>query len=251
MSQARTAHVINISACTVLLCTLALAADQRSPTKLSDLPPEAQQAISAALARNSAGVQDFTLKASDGVNGDTFGLSVAIDGNTVVVGAPYATVNGNQNQGAAYVFVKPASGWANMQQTAELTASDGQPLVYFGISVGISGRTLVVGDSGAEIGGNKAQGAAYVFVEPPTGWASTTETAKLTASDGGYDSGFGSSVAISGNTLVVGAPQTYPIPGNAYVFVEPAGGWTDMTLDRRINSVGRIRLRQFRTLCFH
>src|ERR1700691_1051394 len=87
--------------CTVLLCTLALAADQKSPTKLSDLPPEAQQAISTALARELPGVPHFTLTASDGADGDIFGGSVAISGNTVVVGA---AGSGNQEKGAVYVF---------------------------------------------------------------------------------------------------------------------------------------------------
>jgi len=115
MSKSRV-RVSTIFVCTVLLCTLALAADQKSPTKLSDLPPDAQQAISAALARNSATIQHFTLTASDGANGDGFGVSVAIDGNTVIVGG--AIINGNQEQGVAYVFVKPPSGWTNMTQTA-------------------------------------------------------------------------------------------------------------------------------------
>jgi uncharacterized protein (DUF2345 family) len=222
--ESRVVHLGKILVCTLFLCALALAAEQKSPTKLSDLPAEAQQAISAALARDSAGVQNFTLTASDGVNKDQFGIAVAVDGNTAVVGAFKG-----EGIGAAYVFVKPPSGWANMTQTAELTASDAQIFDCFGCSVAISGNTVVVGSSGAEIGGNKGQGAAYIFVEPPTGWTDMTETAKLTASDGVSDAQFGASVAISGNTLVVGAPANYLMQGNAYVFVEPNGGWTDTT----------------------
>jgi hypothetical protein len=225
MSKSRV-RVSTIFVCTVLLCTLALAADQKSPTKLSDLPPDAQQAISAALARNSATIQHFTLTASDGANGDGFGVSVAIDGNTVIVGG--AIINGNQEQGVAYVFVKPPSGWTNMTQTAELTASDGQPLDGFGSSVAISGSTVVVGALDATVNGNPDQGAAYVFVKPASGWVSMTETAKLTASDGADYDELGASVSISSGTVIVGAPQ-YPGPGAAYVFVEPGGGWTDMT----------------------
>jgi hypothetical protein len=223
--MSRMVRLGNIFVCCVLLCASALAADQKSPTKLSDLPPEAQQAISAALARNGAGIQDFTLTASDGMNNDQFGMSVSIDGNTVVVGANQA----GRGPGAAYVFVKPPSGWANMTQTAELTASDGELKDCFGCSVAISGNTIVVGDFGLEVNGNVAQGAAYVFVEPPTGWANMTETAKLTASDGVSEAQFGSGVGISGNTVVVGAPGTSPMQGEAYVFVEPRGGWKNMT----------------------
>ncbi|HTA22162.1 MAG TPA: hypothetical protein VK763_01415 [Terriglobales bacterium] len=231
MSKSRV-RLCPVFACTVILCTLALAADQKSPTKLSDLPPEAQRAISAALARKSAGIQNFTLTASNGAIGDVFGLSVAIDGNTVVVGAPSTTVNGNQFQGAAYVFVKPASGWTNMTQTAELTASDGQSNDYFGYGVAISGNTVLVGSPQATINGNQQQGAAYVFVMPTNGWTNMTQTAKLTASDGVFAAYFGIVTALSGNTIVAGAPSQTdqnPGPGKAYVFVEPEGGWTNMT----------------------
>ena len=90
-------------------------------------------------------VQEAKLTASDGAAGDDFGYSVAISGNTVVVGAPYATVGGNADQGAAYVFTESGSGWANMTQTAKLTASDGAAGDDFGGSVSISGNTVVVG----------------------------------------------------------------------------------------------------------
>ena len=68
-------------------------------------------------------VQQAELTASD--LGGLLGASVAISGNTIVAGAPEATVNGNPYQGAVYVFVKPRGGWANATQTARLTASDG------------------------------------------------------------------------------------------------------------------------------
>lgn len=66
-----------------------------------------------------------TLTASDGQSGDYFGYSVGVGGNTIIVGAFQASVNGNRSQGAAYVFVEPMTGWVNMSQTAKLTASDG------------------------------------------------------------------------------------------------------------------------------
>ena len=149
----------------------------------------------------SAWTQVAKLTASDG--GGEFGYSLAISGNTVVVGAP------ESGNGQAYVFTEPASGWANMTQTAELTASDGADEDYFGRSVAISGNTLVVGAIFATIGGNEWQGAAYLFTEPASGWANyMTQTAKLTASDGAAGDFFGYSVSISGDTLVVGAPYT-------------------------------------------
>ena len=78
----------------------------------------------------------------------SFGDSVSISGNTVVVGAPDATIGSNSQQGAAYVFTESGSGWANMTQTAKLTASDGAAGDAFGISVSISGNTVVVGAPG-------------------------------------------------------------------------------------------------------
>jgi hypothetical protein len=164
-------------------------------------------------------VQLAKLTASDGQPSDSFGYSLAISGNTAVVGA----VAHNNGQGAAYVFVKPASGWANMTETAKLAASDGQPGDFFGNNVSISGSTVVVGAPRATGGG-----ATYVFVKPSSSWTTMTETAKLTASQPG-DS-FGYSVAISGNTAVIGAlNQNFGGNGAAYVFVKPVTGWINMT----------------------
>ncbi len=177
---------------------------------------------------------------TDGAAGDGFGRSVAIDSatDTVVVRASSATVNGNTDQGAAYVFTEPTGGWVNMTQTAELTASDGAAGDYFGSSVSISGSTVVVGASWDTVGGNYRQGAAYVFTEPSGGWTNMTQTAKLTSSDGhggvNMPAGsngdcFGSSVSISGNTVVVGADNAWgenPGQGAAYVFQSTSGVWT-------------------------
>jgi hypothetical protein len=109
------------------------------------------------------------------------------------------------------------------QPTASLSSTSGAGV---GTAVATVAGTVVAGSIG--VGGN---GAAYVFVKPSGGWVSTTQpTATLTASDENSIDRFGSSVAISGATLVVGAPF-HPsfAPGTAYVFIEPPGGWTDMT----------------------
>ena len=68
-----------------------------------------------------------------------------------------------------------------------------------------------------------------MFTEPALGWKDNTETAKLAASDGAGDDNFGNAVSISGNTVVVGAYGVNGSQGAAYVFTEPALGWTDMT----------------------
>jgi hypothetical protein len=105
---------------------------------VANLPAAAQQVITAAIK------QEAKLTASDGEFGDAFGAAVAISGNTVVVGAP-ASIGTNVYEGAVYVFTKPGSGWANMTQVAKLTPSNAQWSDTFGLSVAISGNTVVVG----------------------------------------------------------------------------------------------------------
>jgi len=169
-------------------------------------------------------VQLAKLTTSDGVDFDEVGDSVAISGNTVVVGAPGAS--GGSDEGAVYVFVRPKSGWANMTQTAKLTASNGAGANQLGYSVSINGNVIVAGAPDSNLG----PGSAYVFVKPNGGWTNMTQTAELTASDGEAHDGFGSSVAISGTTIVVGSPYatigSNPEQGAAYVFANLGSGWT-------------------------
>jgi uncharacterized protein (DUF2345 family) len=176
--------------------------------------------------------QTAKLTASDGAPYNYFGNSVSIDGSTIVVGAMDAVVNGNPGQGAAYVFAEPTGGWANGNETAKLTASDGGLDDFLGYSVSISGSTVVAGEPHATVNSNFDQGAAYVYVEPTGGWVGSTETAKLT-SGGSTGDQFGQSVSINGSTIAVGAPYVEVggkfTQGAAYVFTEPSGGWVDMT----------------------
>jgi len=170
----------------------------------------------------SGGAWAFAAKltASDGAEGDQFGASVALSGDTALVGAYWD----DGYMGSAYVFVKPGGGWATGTETAKLTASDGAEFDYFGISVALSGDTALVGANGDNIAISD-EGSAYVFVKPGGGWASGTQTAKLTASDGAASDYFGSSVALSGDTALVGAFGDDSYQGSAYVFVKPVGGW--------------------------
>ncbi|MBI3784775.1 MAG: VCBS repeat-containing protein, partial [Deltaproteobacteria bacterium] len=180
-------------------------------------------------------LQKAKLTASDGATNDWFGISVAISGDTVVVGAYYDDIGTNADQGSAYVFLKPGGGWTGMTQSAKLTASDGAAADLFGCSVAISGDTVVVGASNDDIGVKDDQGSAYVFVKPGGGWANMTQTAKLTAADGAAADHFGYSVAISGDTVAIGAPYGR-VSGWAYVFVKPMGGWSDMTHTAKLTS---------------
>ena len=167
------------------------------------------------------------LTATDAVSGDAVGYSVSIDGNTVVAGAP----NQANYIGAAYVFVKPANGWTNATQTAKLTASDSNQDVL-GISVSISGSTVVAGATG----GNLGAGAAYVYAEPAAGWTNATQNAELTASDGQSADNFGCSVSISRQVVAVGANRSNQAQGAVYMFVEPTGGWTSTTQTAKLTA---------------
>jgi hypothetical protein len=176
--------------------------------------------------------QSAKLTASTGVADDRFGRAVAISGNTAVVGAEQADAVGFSS-GAAYVFVKPASGWADATQVATLTASDGAPGEFLGASVAIAGGDTIVAGAPFQptTGLSQLRGAAYVFVKPPGGWTDATEDAKLTASDANGADQFGRSVAVSSGVVIVGSPvhPNNTRQGNAYVFVSGASGWADAT----------------------
>jgi len=169
---------------------------------------------------------------------ELLGRSVAISGDTIVGGAPGAPIGSHNHQGAAYVFVKPAGGWADMTPTAKLNSSDGLAFDELGYSVGIDGNSVV---AGAEAKNSTiSPGAAYLFAEPAGGWVNMTQTAKLTASDGITRDRLGNFVAISGNTVIAGAPAAtigiHQQQGAAYVFVEPPNGWADMTQTAKLTS---------------
>jgi hypothetical protein len=154
--------------------------------------------------------QTAELTASDRNPGnDHLGASVAISGNTIVAGAPNHSTGSTSDQfeaGAAYVYVKPkASEWTNAQQTAELAATDGPGA--FGYSVAVSGTTVLAGAPSRETCAHSGQGAAYAFSEPASGWTNMSEPAEFTSSDGSTVDALGSSVAVSGSTILAGAPR--------------------------------------------
>lgn len=171
------------------------------------------------------------LRASDYAAGDRFGLSVAISGDTVAVGAYWDDDLGTDS-GSVYIYEKPTTGWANTdQESAKLLASDGAEGDLFGISVAISADTVVIGaafddDSGSDFG------SMYIYEKPTTGWVdSTQESAKLLPSDGATADYFGYSVAISGDTVVAGAygddgtVREARASGSAYLYEKPIDGW--------------------------
>ena len=150
------------------------------------------------------------LTASDAASGDSFGRSVAIEGDTIVIGGGEA----------AYIF-HTSDGGASYSQLAKLTASDAATGDSFGVSVAIAGNTFVIGSSYDDDGGTST-GSAYVF-RTSDGGATYGQVAKLTASDAASFDYFGCSVAIAGATIVVGAYQDDDggdLSGSAYLFSE-------------------------------
>ncbi len=176
---------------------------------------------------NNAGTWETVavLKASDGGANRGFGNSVCISGNVIVAGSYKDNTNG-QYSGSAYVFVKPTGEWTDASETAKLLPSDPANYDMFGVSVAISGDNIIIGANGDDDNGN-ASGSAYLYTKPTAGWVSTsTETTKLTASDGAESDGFGYSVDISGDNIVIGAYKHDSQKGKVYVFSKGATGWT-------------------------
>jgi len=170
--------------------------------------------------------REYKVIASDGAAGDFFGYSVALSGDTALVGAYYDAVGANSDQGSAYVFTRSGTTWT---QQEKLTASDGAAGDHFGVSVALSGDTALVGAYGDNVGANPDQGSAYVFTRSGTTW---TQQGKLTASDGAASDYFGVSVALSGGTALVGAygddvgAKSDQDQGSAYVFTRSGTIWT-------------------------
>jgi LPXTG-site transpeptidase (sortase) family protein len=163
------------------------------------------------------------LQPRDPDQGDTFGVSVAIDGNTVVVGATGSDLDDINNAGAAYVFKREGIQWT---QKAKLVAIDPFPEDNFGSSVAISGDTIVVGADHKDVFINFDAGAAYVFIERGNSWDQKAKLVPQDASTGAY---FGGSVALEGSRIVVGATELNPAglrgPGAAYVFKGRGNSW--------------------------
>ncbi len=221
--------------------------------------------------------QEAYVKTPNVNSGDRFGMAVAINGDTIVVGAPYESsnqttiTNGTSaspdnsatNAGAAYVFVRSGTTWS---QQAYLKAPNAETNDYFGNSVAISGDTIVVGayfessnqitiTNGQTASSNNAassSGAAYVFVRSGTTWS---QQAYLKAPNAEAGDHFGQSVAIYQDTIVVGAdtersnqtsitngqtasPDNQSVDsGAAYVFVRTSGNWAQQAYLKAPNTL--------------
>ncbi|MEE8154667.1 MAG: FG-GAP repeat protein [Phycisphaerales bacterium] len=155
------------------------------------------------------GDQLFKLLADDGAAFDRFGVSVAISGSTAIVGAMQDDDNGIQS-GSAYLFDTTTG-----RQIAKLLPNDGAAWDRFGVSVAISGATTIIGAFRDDDNGIQS-GSAYLF-DTTTG----VQIVKLLPDDGALDDHFGFSVAISGDTAIVGAAfddDNGSNSGSAYLF---------------------------------
>ena len=146
--------------------------------------------------------QQQKLTAADAEAGDQFGISVAISGDTIVVGAALdddaCPADPDCNSGSAYVFVRNGTTWTQQQK---LTASDPEFFDIFGLSVSISGDTIVVSSRFDDDAG-RSSGSAYVFVRNGTTWV---QLQKLTANDAAKGDEFSVSLALSADTIIIGA----------------------------------------------
>ena len=176
--------------------------------------------------RNTGGVNNWgevqKLASSDVADRDLFGVTVSISGDTAVVGAPHNADAGNFS-GSAYVFERNTGGSNNWGEVKKLLSSDLADSDLFGISVGVSDDTIIVGAQSNDDGQINA-GSAYIFERNVGGAENWGEVQKLTPSDPSQFLAMGTSVAISGDTAVSCGPGNSLTEGGAYVFERNNGG---------------------------
>jgi hypothetical protein len=169
-------------------------------------------------------LQESKVVASDSQAAASFAFSLAVSGDTAVIGAYLDDTPGGVDAGSAYVFVRSGTTWTEQQK---LLASDGAAFDQFGRSVSISGDTIVVGALQDDNPGGADAGAAYVFVRAGTTWS---QQQKITAPDGAADDQFGFLVSVSGDTLAAGSHlDDTPAgvdAGSAYVFTRSGTIWS-------------------------
>lgn len=148
-----------------------------------------------------------TLNADDYAPGDIFGFQTALKGDTALIGAAGAAIDGNAAQGAAYVFNYANGSWT---QGEKLTVTNGGEMELFGWAVAIDGPTALISAPFTTVGDNMMQGAAYLFALEDGSWY---QTQKLTQTVGMEMDRFGSTLALSGNIALIGTPWLTEIDG--------------------------------------
>jgi FG-GAP repeat len=181
--------------------------------------------------RNQGGASNWgevkKLTASNAQDADQFAFSISLDGTTLVVGSRYANAGGAK-RGSAYIFGRDAGGANQWGEIKILSASDGENFDNFGYAAAVSKDTIVVGartEDGAVA--NSSRGAAYVYERNQGGSNTWNEVKKLTASDAEDGANFGASVAVDGDTIVIGAEEKderATDSGGAYLYRRNQGG---------------------------
>ena len=217
----------------LILCGAAQAAPEYAPQHQAQLVQGAfdsssdrkslQRALAKAFGREVR-ISAENLAAGDGAPGDQFGFSVALSGDTALVGAFVDDTPAGAGAGSVYVFTRSGMAWLLQ---AKLTAGDGAANDRFGVSVALSGDTALVGAPGDDTPAGANAGSAYVFTRSGTLWS---QQQRLNADDGAANDGFGSSVALSGDTALMGAPfdntSAGADAGSAYVFTRSGSLWS-------------------------
>jgi len=168
-------------------------------------------------------IQQQKLTAFDGSAADIFGHTVALNGDTAIVGAYTEDNSGGTDAGAAYVFTRSGGVWTQQQK---LTAADGAASDFFGFSVSVTGDTVVIGCLQANNSSGQNAGAAYVFTRSGGVW---TLQQRLQPSDGALNDFFGYSVSLEGDTAVISSvadDDGREGAGSAYIFTRSGGVWT-------------------------
>ncbi|NND09087.1 MAG: hypothetical protein HKN87_22170, partial [Saprospiraceae bacterium] len=180
---------------------------------------------SAYIYQNIAGTWTYVKKLvppSGGSPGDQFGLSVDMDSNQVIVGAPYTDHYDLDDVGSAYIFRGSGSTWTLEKH---LIPYDGAANDHFATDVGIDGNHAVVGAAADDDHGSSS-GSAYIYGYHNYNW---NFEEKIHASDAAANDGFGTSVAIDSINVVVGAPGNIGADnkhsGAVYIFHPYVYGW--------------------------
>ncbi|NOT63382.1 MAG: hypothetical protein HOP19_24495 [Acidobacteria bacterium] len=190
--------------------------------------------VSVFVRNNANWTHQQTFSPADGEANDEFGCSVALSGDTALIGARFddiVTAKDN-NQGSAYVYTRSGTAWTQQQK---LTPADSAAYDLFGYSVALYGNTALVG---AAYKGTQSQGAAYVFNRNGVTW---TQTKKLLAADAAANDHFGTAVALDGSSAVVGAPlgtNAGVHTGAAYVFFCAPFSFSPANLNLSFGRVG-------------
>lgn len=183
---------------------------------------KAQGSVFVYVRKNGFWVEQAKLTAADGSSKLHFGMRVAIDGDTIVVGAPMSRSIREKYRGAVYVFTRKDGHWG---EQVKLEPSNPTFVETFGTAVDISGDTIIIGSLGHDILPDdkiaQAHGAAYIFKRNAGEWS---ERQKLT-SDGPTNTGFGVTVGIHDNLAVIGTVSDEQAVGAAYVFAFDGVSW--------------------------